>query len=78
MIRCGDGIMELLPIALQHPDHSIGAQLSGNKVRKLEFLMAEAVKRGHDSVITIGGIQSNHCRSFILFHIFIRACYSSR
>lgn len=38
------------------------SQLSGNKVRKLEFLMAEAMERGHDSVITIGGIQSNHCR----------------
>ena len=35
-------------------------------MRKLEFLMAEAVKRGHDSVITIGGIQSNHCRLFIV------------
>jgi 1-aminocyclopropane-1-carboxylate deaminase/D-cysteine desulfhydrase-like pyridoxal-dependent ACC family enzyme len=33
------------------------------QVRKLEFLMAEAIERGHDSVITIGGIQSNHCRA---------------
>jgi 1-aminocyclopropane-1-carboxylate deaminase/D-cysteine desulfhydrase-like pyridoxal-dependent ACC family enzyme len=38
-------------------------QLSGNKVRKLEFLMADAVAEGADSVITIGGIQSNHCRA---------------
>eukprot|EP01040_Poterioochromonas_malhamensis_P011061 gene11061-12056_t len=37
--------------------------LSGNKVRKLEFLMAEAIHNNHDSVITIGGIQSNHCRA---------------
>mmetsp|Transcript_7259 Transcript_7259/g.12184 ORF Transcript_7259/g.12184 Transcript_7259/m.12184 type:complete len:560 (-) Transcript_7259:230-1909(-) len=39
--------------------------LSGNKVRKLEFLLAEATKPGarYDSVITIGGIQSNHCRA---------------
>jgi 1-aminocyclopropane-1-carboxylate deaminase/D-cysteine desulfhydrase-like pyridoxal-dependent ACC family enzyme len=35
----------------------------GNKVRKLEFLLAEAVLRGHDCVITIGGIQSNHARA---------------
>ena len=33
------------------------------QVRKLEFLMADAKDRGHDSVITIGGIQSNHCRA---------------
>ena len=38
-------------------------QLSGNKVRKLEFLMADAVAKGADCVITIGGIQSNHCRA---------------
>ncbi|EFN58625.1 hypothetical protein CHLNCDRAFT_34235 [Chlorella variabilis] len=44
-------------------DDLTGMQLSGNKVRKLEFLMAEAVQRGHDSIITIGGIQSNHARA---------------
>jgi D-cysteine desulfhydrase family pyridoxal phosphate-dependent enzyme len=37
--------------------------LSGNKVRKLEFLLAEALSAGHDCVATIGGIQSNHARS---------------
>ena len=38
-------------------------ELSGNKVRKLEFLMADAVAQGADCVITVGGIQSNHCRA---------------
>ena len=37
--------------------------LSGNKVRKLEFLLAQALREKYDSVITIGGIQSNHARS---------------
>eukprot|EP01038_Epipyxis_sp_PR26KG_P016816 gene16816-23017_t len=37
--------------------------LSGNKVRKLEFLLSDAKNRQHDSVITIGGIQSNHARA---------------
>lgn len=32
-------------------------------MRKLEFLLAEAVERGHDCIITIGGIQSNHARA---------------
>lgn len=40
-----------------------GMQLSGNKVRKLEFLLAGAKAEGADCVITIGGIQSNHCRA---------------
>eukprot|EP00271_Cylindrocystis_brebissonii_P000238 TRINITY_DN10294_c0_g1_i1.p1 TRINITY_DN10294_c0_g1~~TRINITY_DN10294_c0_g1_i1.p1 ORF type:complete len:519 (-),score=78.47 TRINITY_DN10294_c0_g1_i1:574-2130(-) len=44
-------------------DDLTGMQLSGNKVRKLEFLLADAKKNGADCVITIGGIQSNHCRA---------------
>ncbi|XP_039036517.1 bifunctional D-cysteine desulfhydrase/1-aminocyclopropane-1-carboxylate deaminase, mitochondrial-like [Hibiscus syriacus] len=44
-------------------DDLSGMQLSGNKVRKLEFLLAEAVEQGADCIITIGGIQSNHCRA---------------
>lgn len=44
-------------------DDLSGMQLSGNKVRKLEFLMADAKAQGADCVITIGGIQSNHCRA---------------
>ncbi|MCL7035838.1 hypothetical protein MKW94_030253 [Papaver nudicaule] len=44
-------------------DDLTGMQLSGNKVRKLEFLLAEAVAQGADCIITIGGIQSNHCRA---------------
>jgi L-cysteate sulfo-lyase len=36
--------------------------LGGNKTRKLEFLMAEALEAGADSVITAGGVQSNHVR----------------
>lgn len=47
---------------MQRDDLS-GMQLSGNKVRKLEFLMADAVESGADCVITVGGIQSNHCRA---------------
>ncbi|XP_073100646.1 D-cysteine desulfhydrase 1, mitochondrial [Elaeis guineensis] len=44
-------------------DDLSGMQLSGNKVRKLEFLMADAVANGADCIITVGGIQSNHCRA---------------
>ncbi|XP_010276234.1 PREDICTED: putative D-cysteine desulfhydrase 1, mitochondrial isoform X2 [Nelumbo nucifera] len=44
-------------------DDLTGMQLSGNKVRKLEFLMADAIQHGADCIITIGGIQSNHCRA---------------
>jgi len=33
------------------------------QVRKLEFLLADAIKRNCDCVITCGGLQSNHCRT---------------
>lgn len=44
-------------------DDLTGLELSGNKVRKLEFLLAQAIERGADTIITCGGIQSNHCRA---------------
>ena len=44
-------------------DDLSGFEMGGNKVRKLEFLMAEALTQGCDCVVTIGGVQSNHCRA---------------
>jgi len=44
-------------------DDLTGLALSGNKVRKLEYLMAAAEDRGCTAVITCGGIQSNHARA---------------
>ncbi|XP_020893648.1 putative D-cysteine desulfhydrase 1, mitochondrial [Exaiptasia diaphana] len=44
-------------------DDMTGSTLSGNKVRKLEFLLADALVKGSDCVLTCGGIQSNHCRA---------------
>ncbi len=34
----------------------------GNKTRKLEFCIAEALEQGADTIITCGAVQSNHCR----------------
>jgi D-cysteine desulfhydrase len=44
-------------------DDLTGAALSGNKVRKLEFVMADALAQGADWVLTCGGAQSNHARA---------------
>lgn len=44
-------------------DDLTGVELSGNKVRKLEYAFAEAINKGHNTLITCGGIQSNHCRA---------------
>lgn len=47
-------------------DDLTGAALSGNKIRKLEFLLADARAQGADTLITCGGAQSNHCRATAL------------
>lgn len=44
-------------------DDQTGTELSGNKIRKLEFAIGEALSQGADTLITCGGIQSNHCRA---------------
>lgn len=47
-------------------DDLSGIELSGNKVRKLELLLAAAQAEGADTVVTCGGVQSNHCRATAL------------
>jgi hypothetical protein len=39
-----------------------GSPAGGNKTRKLEFLLGDALERGADTVLTAGAVQSNHAR----------------
>ena len=43
-------------------DDQTGLATGGNKTRKLEFLMADALGKDADTIITQGATQSNHCR----------------
>lgn len=43
-------------------DDLLGLTSGGNKTRKLEFLMADAISKGADTILTCGAVQSNHCR----------------
>lgn len=43
-------------------DDLLGLTAGGNKTRKLEFLMADALAEGADTIVTTGAVQSNHCR----------------
>jgi len=43
-------------------DDLLPGAAGGNKTRKLEFCLADAIAQGADSIITCGAIQSNHCR----------------
>jgi 1-aminocyclopropane-1-carboxylate deaminase len=43
-------------------DCNSGLAFGGNKTRKLEYLVAEAIAQGCDTLVSIGGVQSNHTR----------------
>ena len=63
--------LELMPRLSEHlggpniyvkRDDCTGLGTGGNKTRKLEFLMADAVANNADVIITQGAVQSNHAR----------------
>lgn len=72
-IACTPTPLQFLPRASEQWGHGkrlwvkrddlTGSLLSGNKVRKLEFILAHAIDNGYDTLITTGGIQSNHARA---------------
>lgn len=66
-------------IWVKRDDMTSGAQ-AGNKIRKLEYLLADALRKRSTAVITCGGLQSNHARATALLcaqlglecHLFLR------
>jgi D-cysteine desulfhydrase len=50
------------PRILVKRDDQTGLATGGNKTRKLEFLVADALGQGADTLVTQGSAQSNHCR----------------
>ena len=50
------------PELLIKRDDQTGLALGGNKTRKLEFLVGQALEQGADTLVTAGAAQSNHCR----------------
>src|SRR3546814_3653512 len=46
-------------------DDCTGLATGGNKTRKLEFLVADAISQGADTLITQGAVQSNHARQTV-------------
>jgi D-cysteine desulfhydrase len=51
------------PRVLMKRDDLTGLEISGNKVRKLEYVVAHALADDADTLVTHGGFQSNHCRA---------------
>ncbi len=56
-------------------DCNSGIAFGGNKVRKLEYLAADALAQGCDTLVSIGGVQSNHTRQVtgVAAHLGLKA-----
>jgi 1-aminocyclopropane-1-carboxylate deaminase len=52
----------VVTIYIKREDCNSGLAFGGNKVRKLEYVLADAVASGADTLVTTGGVQSNHMR----------------
>jgi 1-aminocyclopropane-1-carboxylate deaminase len=50
------------PVWAKREDCNSGIAYGGNKTRKLEYLVADALAKGCDTLVSIGGVQSNHTR----------------
>ena len=50
------------PTIFMKRDDNTGLALGGNKTRKLEFIIGDALAKGADTIVTAGAAQSNHCR----------------
>jgi 1-aminocyclopropane-1-carboxylate deaminase len=60
--RLSDQLGGQVEIWAKREDCNSGLAFGGNKVRKLEYLAADAVAKGCDTLVSIGGVQSNHTR----------------
>ncbi|MGP8307689.1 1-aminocyclopropane-1-carboxylate deaminase [Vibrio sp. YIC-376] len=49
-------------IYAKREDCNCGLAFGGNKIRKLEYIVPDAIAEGADTLVTIGGVQSNHTR----------------
>ena len=60
--RLSEALGGKVEIWAKREDCNSGIAFGGNKVRKLEYLAADALAKGCDTLVSIGGIQSNHTR----------------
>jgi 1-aminocyclopropane-1-carboxylate deaminase len=52
-------------IWIKREDCNSGLAFGGNKVRKLEYVLPDAIAQGADTLVTVGGLQSNHMRQTV-------------
>jgi len=62
LARLGEHLGGKVDIWAKRDDCNSGLAYGGNKTRKLEYLAADALAQGCDTLVSIGGVQSNHTR----------------
>jgi 1-aminocyclopropane-1-carboxylate deaminase len=60
--RLSEALGDTVEIWAKREDCNSGLALGGNKLRKLEYIVSDAIASGADTLVSIGGIQSNHTR----------------
>jgi D-cysteine desulfhydrase len=63
LVRLRSVLGPACPALYMKRDDLLSFGMGGNKVRKLQTVLAEAIASGADTLITCGGLQSNHCRA---------------
>jgi 1-aminocyclopropane-1-carboxylate deaminase len=73
--RLSEHLGGAVEIWAKREDCNSGLAFGGNKVRKLEYLVADAIAQGCDTLVSIGGVQSNHTRQVVAVaaHLGMRA-----
>ncbi len=73
--RLSEALGGAVEIWAKREDCNSGIAFGGNKVRKLEYLVTEALEQGCDTLVSIGGIQSNHTRQVtgVACHLGLKA-----
>src|SRR3954469_19228698 len=60
--RLGEHLGGRVEVWAKRDDCNSGLAFGGNKTRKLEYLIPDALAKGADTLVSIGGVQSNHTR----------------
>jgi 1-aminocyclopropane-1-carboxylate deaminase len=60
--RLSEALGGKVEIWAKRDDCNSGLALGGNKLRKLEYIVPDAIAAGADTLVSIGGVQSNHTR----------------
>lgn len=60
--RLSENLGGMVAIFAKREDCNSGLAFGGNKLRKLEYIVPDAIASNADTLVTIGGVQSNHTR----------------